>query len=78
MIFHISIVRTSAISATIVSSPALAPYNIRVVGPTTGPKDERQTREMARRNWPAAPDLLAELWRQDALPRLEDLLTNKR
>lgn len=67
-----------SISARIVSSPALAPYNILVVGPTSGAKGARQTKEMQRRNWPSAPALLAEMWEATTLPLLEALLTNQR
>lgn len=69
--------RGKSISARIVSSPALAPYNVLVVGPKTGAKGERQTKEMQRRNWPSAPALLEDLWESDARPRLERLLTNQ-
>lgn len=65
-----------SIQAKVISSPALAPYNIYVVGPRTGAKGERQTAEMRRRNWPAAPDVLEKLWENRTLPRLERLLQN--
>jgi hypothetical protein len=63
--------------ATVVSSPATAPYNILVVGPVKGAKGKRQTKEMRRRNWVSAPTLLDELWDTTYEPRLRKLLTNK-
>jgi hypothetical protein len=67
---------TKSITARIISSPAIAPYNILVVGPVFGPKGKRQTQEMKRRNWESAPRVLERLWESMALPRLETLLRN--
>jgi hypothetical protein len=70
--------RGTTIEASVISAPALAPYNIHVVGPKTGPKGERQTEEMARRNWPAAPDVLSDLWSDRYVPQFFELLHTPR
>lgn len=62
------------LEARIISSGGIAPYNVYVVGPARGRKGERQTAEMRRRGWPAAPDVLADLWDQEYVPRFQRLL----
>lgn len=66
------------LTATVVSSPGTAPYNVQVVGPVFGARGKRQTKEMRRRNWPSAPKELEKIWNERAVPRLERLLTNQR